>query len=150
MNTENFILGIASGLAVNIIWIGMKEFASLGPLLTKNPDIRGKWIGSYKENGNEFQEEIEVTQQFLKYIHGTFSSNENGKVIKYKISGEFMFHNRLLIKFVPENNKITDAGVAMFEISHDGNVGTGGSISFNFETKNLEPREYKMTREQQA
>lgn len=83
----------------------------------------------------------------MRYIHGTFVSNENGQVIKYKISGEFLFHNRLIVKFVPEDTKITDAGVAIFEISHDGNSGIGGSISFNFETKNLEPREYKMIRQ---
>jgi hypothetical protein len=148
MDIADFIVGVTSGLAVNFIWLGLKEFASLGPLLTRNPDIRGKWIGSYVENGNELQEEIEVTKQFLRYIHGTFISNENGQVIKYKISGEFVFHNRLIVKFVPENNIVTDAGVAMFEISHDGNSGTGGSISFNFETKNLEPREYTMRRQQ--
>ena len=147
MDITNFIIGVASGLAVNFIWLGMKEFASLGPLMTKNPDIRGKWIGSYIENGKQLQEEIEVTKQFLRYIHGTFSSDENGQIIKYEISGEFVFHNRLIVKFVPDDNKVTDAGVAMFEISHDGNTGTGGSISFNFETKNLEPREYTMTRQ---
>ncbi len=119
----------------------------MGPMLSKNPDIRGRWLGNYIENGKELEDEIEITRQFLKYIHGNFVSNENGQIIKYKISGEFVYHNRLIIKFSPDNNRITDAGVGLFEISHDGNSGIGGSISFNFETRNVEPRRYTMTRQ---
>lgn len=56
MDGMNFISGIVAGVVANLIWVGLKEFASLGPMFSKHPDIRGKWVGVYTENGKEYRE----------------------------------------------------------------------------------------------
>ncbi|MHB8256937.1 MAG: hypothetical protein ACYDE0_06825 [Acidiferrobacterales bacterium] len=131
------------------IWQAVVSIGSYVP--SRYPDIRGEWEGCYVENGKTIIESVRISHQFGKRIQGTFiSPSETGERIVYRFSGEFVYHGYFAVRFKPKSRKHTDYGVGLFKVDNAGSNIKGGSVSFNYESGKLEPRDYQIIRKERA
>lgn len=136
----NFLSGVVASVVAAAIWQAFVSVASYVP--SKYPDIRGHWKASYIENGEQTCDTIYVKHQFGKKISGTINSpGENSDDVFYSFNGEFISNMDFKVTFTPVSRIYTDYGVGLFHINNNGSKISGSTISFNFESGKLEPRE---------
>ncbi|ESS73263.1 hypothetical protein MGMO_27c00060 [Methyloglobulus morosus KoM1] len=146
MDWTNFLLGVGASLVAAAIWQVFISVASYVP--SKYPDIRGNWKASYIENGNQVCDTIHVKRQFGRKISGTIHSpGEGNDDVVYSFKGEFISNMDFKVSFTPVSQIHTDYGVGLFHINNNGAKISGSTISFNFESGKLEPREVLGVRE---
>ena len=130
------LLGVIGGVTANTLY----EYLStkMSWISSGYPDIRGKWLGVYNDSeGKTIHEEIEVNNQFLNRISGTFASSKEASLTstryKYDFTGKYLDKSYVSVSFKSQDRFFTDYGVAIYKVDTAHRSFKGSSVSLSLE-----------------